>query len=59
MGTKTFGKGSVQTIQDLGNGAAVKLTTARYFTPTGRSIQALGITPDIIQSTTKINSAQK
>ena len=59
MGTKTFGKGSVQTIQELGNGAAVKLTTARYFTPNGRSIQALGITPDIIQSTTRINSAQK
>lgn len=59
MGTKTFGKGSVQTIQDLGNGAAVKLTTARYFTPKGRSIQALGIIPDIIQSTIKINSAKK
>lgn len=59
MGTKTFGKGSVQTIQELNNGAAVKLTTARYFTPKGRSIQALGITPDIIQSTTKINSAKK
>ncbi len=59
MGTKTFGKGSVQTIQELGNGGAVKLTTARYFTPNGRSIQALGITPDIIQSTTKINAAQK
>ncbi len=59
MGTKTFGKGSVQTIQELGNGGAVKLTTARYYTPNGRSIQALGITPDIIQSTTKINSAKK
>ncbi len=59
MGTKTFGKGSVQTIQELGNGGAVKLTTARYFTPSGRSIQALGITPDITQSTTKINSAKK
>ena len=59
MGTKTFGKGSVQTIQELTNGAAVKLTTARYFTPNGRSIQALGIEPDIIQSTTKINSSQK
>lgn len=59
MGTKTFGKGSVQTIQEIGNGAAVKLTTARYFTPKGRSIQALGITPDIIQSTTKINSTKK
>ncbi len=59
MGTKTFGKGSVQTIQELGNGGAVKLTTARYYTPKGRSIQALGITPDIIQATTKINSTQK
>jgi len=59
MGTKTFGKGSVQTIQDLGNGAAVKITTARYFTPSGRSIQALGITPDILQRTTKISSAKK
>lgn len=59
MGTKTFGKGSVQTIQELNNGAAVKLTTARYFTPNGRSIQATGITPDIIQSTTKISSVQK
>ncbi len=47
MGTKTFGKGSVQTIQDLPAGGAVKLTTARYFTPNGRSIQALGIEPDI------------
>jgi len=47
MGTKTFGKGSVQTIQDLPGGGAVKLTTARYFTPKGRSIQALGIEPDI------------
>ena len=47
MGFKTFGKGSVQTIQELRNGAAVKLTTARYFTPSGRSIQAEGIVPDI------------
>ena len=47
MGTKTFGKGSVQTIQDLPGGGAVKLTTARYYTPNGRSIQALGIEPDI------------
>ncbi len=48
MGTKTFGKGSVQTIQDLQTGGAVKLTTSRYYTPNGRSIQALGIEPDII-----------
>ena len=47
MGSKTFGKGSVQTIQDLQTGGAVKLTTSRYFTPKGRSIQALGIEPDI------------
>ncbi|HSH08719.1 MAG TPA: S41 family peptidase [Burkholderiales bacterium] len=48
MGTQTFGKGSVQTIMPLGNNTAIKLTTARYFTPSGRSIQAKGITPDII-----------
>jgi carboxyl-terminal processing protease len=48
MGTQTFGKGSVQTIMPLGNNTAIKLTTARYYTPGGRSIQALGITPDII-----------
>ncbi len=48
MGTQTFGKGSVQTILPLGNGTAIKLTTARYYTPNGRSIQAKGITPDIL-----------
>jgi carboxyl-terminal processing protease len=48
MGTQTFGKGSVQTILPLGNNTAIKLTTARYYTPAGRSIQAKGITPDII-----------
>jgi carboxyl-terminal processing protease len=47
MGTQTFGKGSVQTILPLGNGTAIKLTTALYYTPDGRSIQAKGITPDI------------
>ncbi len=47
LGSKTFGKGSVQTIQDLPAGGAVKLTTSRYYTPKGRSIQALGIEPDI------------
>jgi carboxyl-terminal processing protease len=47
MGTKSFGKGSVQTIQELRSGGAVKITTARYFTPKGRSIQGEGITPDI------------
>ncbi len=48
MGTKTFGKGSVQTIIPMANGAGLRLTTARYYTPKGRSIQAKGITPDII-----------
>jgi len=47
MGRRTFGKGSVQTVLPLGNGDAVKLTTARYYTPDGTSIQAAGITPDI------------
>jgi carboxyl-terminal processing protease len=47
MGTTTFGKGSVQTILPLNEEKAIKLTTARYFTPSGRSIQAEGITPDI------------
>lgn len=47
LGDQTFGKGSVQTIMPLVNGSAVKLTTAHYFTPNGRSIQTTGITPDI------------
>ncbi|MCC6474266.1 MAG: S41 family peptidase [Burkholderiales bacterium] len=47
IGTPTFGKGSVQTILPLGNNTAIKLTTARYYTPSGRSIQAKGIVPDI------------
>ncbi|MCP5278770.1 MAG: S41 family peptidase [Thiobacillus sp.] len=48
VGTQSFGKGSVQTILPLNNGTAIKLTTARYYTPGGRSIQAKGITPDIV-----------
>ncbi len=47
IGTQTFGKGSVQTILPLDDHSALRLTTARYFTPNGRSIQAVGITPDI------------
>ncbi len=50
MGTQTFGKGSVQTILPLSNNTALKLTTARYFTPSGRSIQAKGIVPDVVLS---------
>ncbi|MDD5170869.1 MAG: S41 family peptidase [Syntrophales bacterium] len=48
LGTQTFGKGSVQTVIPLEGGQALKLTTARYYTPNGRSIQAEGITPDIV-----------
>jgi carboxyl-terminal processing protease len=48
MGTQSFGKGSVQTILPLGNNTAIKLTTARYYTPSGRSIQAKGIVPDVV-----------
>jgi carboxyl-terminal processing protease len=48
VGTKTFGKGSVQTILPLSDGSAVRLTTAKYYTPKGRSIQAEGIGPDIV-----------
>jgi len=47
MGTRSFGKGSVQTVMPLDENSAIKITTARYYTPSGRSIQALGITPDI------------
>jgi len=54
MGSKTFGKGSVQTIQNLPNGGAVKLTTARYYTPSGRSIQAQGIAPDIVTGNLRV-----
>jgi len=48
VGTKSFGKGSVQTIMPLQGSGAIRLTTARYYTPSGRSIQALGVAPDII-----------
>jgi len=48
LGTQTFGKGSVQTILPLEENSAIRLTTARYYTPNGRSIQATGITPDIV-----------
>lgn len=48
IGSRTFGKGSVQTVLPLDNGDSVKLTTARYYTPSGRSIQASGIVPDVV-----------
>jgi carboxyl-terminal processing protease len=59
MGEKTFGKGSVQTILPTSNGGAVKLTTARYYTPSGRSIQAEGIVPDVAISKVKLEAAQQ
>lgn len=54
MGTQSFGKGSVQTLFPAPGGGAIKLTTARYFTPSGRSIQAKGITPDLIVERAKV-----
>lgn len=48
IGTRSFGKGSVQTIMPLQSGSGIKMTTARYYTPSGRSIQALGVSPDIL-----------
>lgn len=58
MGTQSFGKGSVQTVLPLSEDIAVKLTTALYFTPSGRSIQASGITPDIIVERAKITAVE-
>jgi len=60
LGTTTFGKGSVQTVLPLPGNTAIKLTTARYFTPSGRSIQAKGIVPDIVvEETANGGSAQR
>ncbi|MCO8165699.1 S41 family peptidase [Pseudomonas sp. 21LCFQ02] len=56
MGTDTFGKGSVQTVLPLNNDRALKLTTALYYTPNGRSIQAQGINPDIVVRRGKVTS---
>jgi carboxyl-terminal processing protease len=59
VGAKTFGKGSVQTVFPLGDGSAVRLTTAKYFTPKGRSIQAEGITPDILVDNNIVRGKEK
>jgi len=56
LGTRSFGKGSVQTIIPLRQGSAMRLTTARYYTPSGRSIQAKGIVPDIVVEQAKIET---
>ncbi len=57
IGSRTFGKGSVQTLLPLDNGDSVKLTTARYYTPSGKSIQALGIIPDVVLHADKESAA--
>jgi carboxyl-terminal processing protease len=59
MGTQSFGKGSVQTVLPLKNQGALRLTTAEYFTPSGRSIQAKGITPDIEVKPSKIEEIEQ
>jgi len=59
LGAKSFGKGSVQTVMRLGERGAVKLTTARYYTPSGRSIQALGIEPDILVEERRIDLGEE
>lgn len=58
MGTKSFGKGSVQTISPLGAYGAMRMTTARYYTPSGRSIQSVGISPDIDVPQSKVESLE-
>ena len=58
LGSKSFGKGSVQTIMPLSGKGAMRLTTARYYTPSGRSIQALGIEPDILIEQRKLEVAE-
>ncbi|MCL4150035.1 UNVERIFIED_CONTAM: hypothetical protein GTU68_037421 [Idotea baltica] len=58
VGEKTFGKGSVQTIMPLSSKGAIRLTTARYYTPSGRSIQALGVEPDIVVEQVKLDQEE-
>lgn len=59
VGTKSFGKGSVQTLMPLKDGGQMRLTTARYYTPSGRSIQALGVMPDIVVHQPKVEDPDK
>ena len=59
LGTRSFGKGSVQTILPLSDGSGLRLTTARYYTPSGKSIQSSGIVPDIELDFTPPNEKEK
>ena len=59
VGTKSFGKGSVQTVLPMGQDAGIRLTTARYYTPSGRSIQALGVTPDVFIEYKRVEKDEK
>jgi carboxyl-terminal processing protease len=59
LGTQSFGKGTIQTLFPLSDGSAIKITVARYYTPSGRSIQAKGITPDLIVEETKDGVPEK
>src|SRR6185436_12797945 len=59
LGTRSFGKGSVQTIMPVTGGGAIRLTTALYFTPSGRSIQKKGIDPDLVVEQAKIEPVTK
>jgi carboxyl-terminal processing protease len=58
IGHRTYGKGSVQTVMPLSHGGAIKLTTSRYFTPSGASIQGKGLVPDVLESGADVPPAQ-
>ena len=59
LGTKSFGKGSVQSVLPMGQNGGIRLTTARYYTPSGRSIQALGVTPDVFLEFKRVEKSEE
>ena len=59
LGTKSFGKGSVQSVLPMGQSGGIRLTTARYYTPSGRSIQALGVTPDVFLEFKRVENSEE
>ncbi len=59
LGTKSFGKGSVQSVLPMGQNGGIRLTTARYYTPSGRSIQALGVTPDVFLEFKRVEESEE